>query len=191
MIKNDIPVLKAELKRVRIIAAHAGTGKSTLAKKFPERFVDFVCMPYKYHLPEQFDENDNESCKASPEHELNFDYPDNYYDAIISEFNKHNKTLIVPPDWRLLMLFNSKDIPYILCYPENTEEAKNVYRERYINRGNSEHFLEIFIDGWENFMEFFETDRFGHKIVLKPQQYLTDVLDEIVKLTGVSEDDGC
>jgi hypothetical protein len=31
-----------------IIAAYAGTGKTTLAKKRPDEFVDFICMPYKF-----------------------------------------------------------------------------------------------------------------------------------------------
>jgi adenylate kinase len=29
-----------------IIAAYAGTGKTTLANAYPQKFTDFVCMPY-------------------------------------------------------------------------------------------------------------------------------------------------
>ena len=174
-----LPVLESELKRVKIIAAHAGTGKSTLVKRFPERYIDFVCMPYKYSLPKAFDESENESCKANPDHELNCDYPDNYIEAMMSELNKNDKILIIPPDWRVLLHLQTEEIPYILCYPKNTKESKEAYRKRYIERGNSENFLEIFIDGWDNFMKSFESDKRGHKVILKPHQYLTDVLDEI------------
>ena len=31
-----------------IIATHAGTGKTTLARMYPDRVIDLVCMPYKY-----------------------------------------------------------------------------------------------------------------------------------------------
>ena len=33
-----------------IIAAFAGTGKTTMAKLYPQTAIDFVCMPYKYEL---------------------------------------------------------------------------------------------------------------------------------------------
>jgi len=33
-----------------IIAAFAGTGKTTMAKLYPQTAIDFVCMPYKYEI---------------------------------------------------------------------------------------------------------------------------------------------
>ena len=174
-----LPVLIAEMKRERIVAAHAGTGKTTLAKLYPDRFVDFVSMPFKYDLPEEFDENENESSKADPNHELNISWPYNYFDAIKTEINSSDKILLVPPDQRLMWMFRSEDIPFVLCYPENTTAAKAAYRERYTKRGNTDRFLEIFIDGWDGFMKTLTAETFPRHIILKPHQYLTDIVEEI------------
>jgi len=68
-----------------IIAAYAGTGKTTLAKTWPHRFVDFVCMPYKYLL----EQNNNcaESCKANPNNIMRDEWPYNYVMAWIHMVN--------------------------------------------------------------------------------------------------------
>ena len=58
-----------------IIAAYAGTGKTTLARLYPQVAVDFVCMPYKYQL-EQDGESD-EACKANPDNVMQDDWPYN------------------------------------------------------------------------------------------------------------------
>ncbi|MCL2639072.1 MAG: hypothetical protein FWD48_11975 [Oscillospiraceae bacterium] len=65
-----------------IIAAHAGTGKTTFTKMHPHEAIDLVCMPYKYILPEEHDKSESESCKANFDNEFNFDYPENYFNAI-------------------------------------------------------------------------------------------------------------
>jgi hypothetical protein len=170
-------------QRIRIIACHAGVSKTTLAKQHPEKFDDFVCMPYKYCLPEKFDEAENELCKANFELELCCDYPHNYFEAIEKTLAESDKTLLVPADWRLLALLAEANIPYLLCYPENTETAKEAYRKRYTDRGNTEDFIDIFIGGWDNFMYFLENDRYGCHIDLKPEQYLSDVIGtEIVNI---------
>ena len=38
----------------KIIAAFAGTGKTTLAMRYPDLVIDFVAMPYKYYLINSF-----------------------------------------------------------------------------------------------------------------------------------------
>ena len=180
--KKWLPVLEKELKRERIIAAHAGTGKASLAKQYPEKFIDFVSMPYKYILPKKYEENDSESCKANLDYQPNMDWPYNYRDAILAQLNKSDKMLLVPPDWRLLYMLYVAEVPYMLCYPENTAEAKAAYRKRYKDRGNSKSFLKLFIDGWDNFMHFLEKDdNCSRKLILKPHQFLADVVEEICK----------
>jgi hypothetical protein len=154
-----------------IIAAHAGTGKTTLARMFPETVTDFVCMPYKYYLPETVEYD--EANKANPNLVMHDDWPFNYIDAIKNVQND-NKFLLIPPVWVVLFHLQMDKIPYLLCYPRR--DAKEIYRQRYIERGNSEDFLSIFIDGWDNFMDAFEADTYGQHIVLEPHQFLSDVL---------------
>ena len=174
-----LPAQEIEFMRIRIIAAHSGTGKSYLAKLYPEKYRDFICMPYKYRLSESFNTNESESCKANPDNDINRDYPHNYIKAIKNALIKTDKTLIIPSDSMVLRLLKNENIPYLLCYPENTVEAKEEYRKRYIARGNSEDFLRIFVDndGWENFMNVLKMDDYGVHIVMKPSDYLSDIIE--------------
>lgn len=154
-----------------IIAAHAGTGKTTLARMFPNEMVDFVCMPYKYYLPgnSEYDETN----KARSDLEMREDWPYNYVDAI-KEALKSGKTLLIPLAWNVLLHLEMEKIPYLLCYPRR--DAKEIYRKRYIDRGNSDEFLSIFIDSWDGFIDALEEDSYGQHIVLEPHQFLSDVL---------------
>lgn len=155
-----------------IIAAFAGVGKTTLAKMHPDRFTDFVCMPYKYYLPGTNDEG--EANKANFDLEMREEWPYNYTEAIM-EALKGKKTLLIPTVMHVLFLLEMKDIPYTLCYPRR--DAKEVYRQRYIARGNTEDFLSVFIDGWDEFMGFLETNTYATNIVLEANQFLSDVIN--------------
>jgi hypothetical protein len=158
----------------RIIAAFAGVGKTTLAKKSPQAMVDFTCMPFKYHLPNQLD-SECEAYKANPDYEMRDEWPDNYIEAI-KEALCSDKTIIIPSDTMVLFRLSLENIPYFLCYPQR--EAKEVYRQRFIDRGNTENFIDIFIGRWDLFMDSLESDTYGRHIVMKPHQFLSDVVDK-------------
>lgn len=152
-----------------IIAAYAGTGKTTLANKYPNIFVDLECMPYKYSDREKpFDE----SCKANFDYELNDEWPYNYIDAI-KNFPDKTKIILIPPDLYVLGLLMTDNISYYICYPERN--AKEEYRKRFIERGNTDAFIDIFIGGWDRFITSFENNKFGERIILKQNEYLEDV----------------
>jgi len=159
----------------RIIAAHAGTGKTTLAKMHPERHVDFVAMPYKYYLSNG-DIEDAEHRKADFSLEMQKEWPQNYIDAILHELEQHDKILLIPSTGNVLQSLAAAGIAYFLCYPRR--ELKEEYCKRYELRGNSEDFLFVFIDGWDGFMDSLEADRHGEHIVLEEDAYLSDVFCE-------------
>lgn len=154
-----------------IIAAFAGTGKTTFAARHPDDVVDFVSMPYKYHLPKV--DNALESCKANPDYEMQLDWPYNYVKAI-KEYPDKEKILLIPSDYLVLSLLRKEDIRYILCYP--VREAKEEYRKRFIDRGNTEDFLSVFIDRWDGFMDSLERDPAVSRYVMQPEQYIGDVI---------------
>ena len=156
-----------------IMAAFAGTGKTTLASLYPQTVIDFFCMPYKYYLDDN-DGKNHESNKAKPDYVLQDDWPDNYVDAIKQNLNL-NKILLIPSDWRVLSMLRNVKIQYTLCYPKRS--AKEVYEKRFIDRGNSEYFLDIFIGRWDSFFDALEKDKYGRHIILEPDQYLSDVID--------------
>jgi hypothetical protein len=155
-----------------IIAAHAGTGKTHFASLYPELTIDLVSMPYKYILTN--DTPYDESSKANPENILNPDWPNNYISAIKQNLES-DKILLIPSDFLVLDLLKNEKLHYFLCYPQRN--AKEIYCERYIKRGNSDEFIDIFIDGWDKFMDRFEKDTYGQHIVLQPEQFLSDVID--------------
>ena len=157
-----------------IVAAHAGTGKTHFAKKYPHKVIDFVCMPYKYFLPANTE--DNETCKANSNHIMRPEWPDNYAADLISMQNS-DKTILIPSIIPVLQMLDIEDIPYLLVYPQR--DAKEDYLQRYIDRGNSENFLDIFIQGWDCFLVGLEAHTGGQHIVLKAHEFLSDALEVI------------
>lgn len=154
-----------------IIAAYAATGKTTLAKLYPEKIVDFVCMPYKYQL--EPDENCGETCKANPDNIMRDDWPYNYVYAIMEIMNS-GRHILIPTDLFVLMSLRMEKIPYLLCYPQRN--AKDVYLQRMLNRGNTEAFIDIFIGRWDDFISEFEKDTHGQHVILNPCEFLSDAI---------------
>jgi hypothetical protein len=157
-----------------IIATYAGTGKTTLAKLCPDTVTDLVSMPYKYELDDQ--DIDSEACKANPDNIMRAEWPYNYVSAIKKALG-NGKIILIPSSWPVLYNLQIEKIPYVLCYPQ--KDAKDAYLKRFLDRGNTETFIDIFIGGWDRFMENLEKDSHGLHIVLKPHQYLSDVIDAI------------
>ena len=163
-----------------IIAAHAGTGKTRFANTIFDS-IDFICMPYKYYLPDgMLSCEESESKKADPGLIIRDEWPDNYIKAVINQYNE-KLYVIIPPVISVLTALRDEEIPYILCYPEKS--AKEEYERRYKERRNTEDFLDIFIGHWDQFMDQMESDPGKHHIIMKSNDYLTDMLpkfDEII-----------
>jgi len=157
-----------------IVAAFAGTGKTTAATLFPQTVIDFVCMPYKYAL-EQGDDA-GEAGKANPNNVMRDEWPRNYVDAIKAAMTE-DRILLIPTDLIVLWLLQRESIPYWLVYPQR--KAKDVYHQRFLERGNTESFIDVFIGRWGSFFNAFEQDTYGRHIVLEPHQFLSDVLPRI------------
>ncbi|HVI42980.1 MAG TPA: hypothetical protein VM577_20425, partial [Anaerovoracaceae bacterium] len=110
-----------------IIAAFAGTGKTYFCN-YVEGAKDFVCMPYKYFMPDIInDDMEDEKIKADFSLEMNPEYPQNYINAILENMEKY-KYLVIPSDSRVLAGLEGRHIPYILCYPLRSSKEK--YRKR-------------------------------------------------------------
>jgi hypothetical protein len=155
-----------------IIAAYAGTRKTYFASLYPNIAIDMICMPYKYALTENT--SCDESSKANPENILHNNWPLNYF-SVIKQNLESGKLLLIPSDLLILELLRKEKLHYCLCYPK--KNAKEIYRERYIKRGNTTEFIDIFIGKWDKFMDSFENDSYGQHIVLQPDQFISDVID--------------
>lgn len=68
-------------------------------------------------------------------------------------------------------------IDYTLVYP--SRDIKEEYVQRYIDRGNNEHFVETLQEKWDIFIDEIEQETFPSLIQLKAGQYLADVINNI------------
>jgi len=156
-----------------IIAAYAGTGKSTFGQRV-EGAVDLPSMPYSRILPPK--EGTKQECeaeKAAPYLLSNPQYPYNYVLEILKAEQAYQYVLI-PTAIGVIRELNELGRTVVLCYP--TKEQKEDYRQRFLDRGNSEDFLDVFIECWEGFLgPFWEQEVEGIHIPLEKGQFLTDV----------------
>ncbi|MCL1988413.1 MAG: AAA family ATPase [Firmicutes bacterium] len=164
---------------IQIYACHAGTGKTTLARMQPHKYIDFVAMPYKYYLPNS-PETFVESQKADASLQMRLDYPYNYIVALIMQLDTTDKILLIPPENKVLDYLRQLEIEYMLFYPPNTPESKLEYQNRYINRGNNQNFLDIFIGNWDDFIKSLENDECEKKIVIPPDKFLSDIVNFVL-----------
>ena len=100
------------------------------------------------------------------------EWPFNYVEAL-QEILDSYKYILIPSDVLVLSFLRQADLSYQLCYPERG--LKEEYQKRFIARGNSETFLEVFIDSWDRLLGACERDNFGKHIVLGTNQFLADV----------------
>jgi len=85
---------------------------------------------------------------------------------------------MIVPDSMVLERLRRNGIPYVLAYPER--RCKDEYKDRFIRRGNTDEFLNIFIHGWDRFMDSYENTYCTSRLVLKSGEFLTlDMLKAI------------
>ncbi|SJZ74790.1 hypothetical protein [Eubacterium coprostanoligenes] len=66
------------------------------------------------------------------------------------------------------------DIPFSFVFP--VYELKDEYRNRYIKRGNTDNFIEVFITNWDYWIGMFKVKKGCKKIELKTNEFLSDVI---------------
>lgn len=125
----------------KIICGFAGIGKSTMAKQFVG-VIDLESTPF---------EKDWERYVKVAKH-----MADNGYIVLLSCHKE------------LRELLHSHGIQYTLAIPRKSERGE--YVKRYKNRGNSEAFVKLLEDNWDNFLEILPHE----KHVLVVEDYLAN-----------------
>lgn len=172
---------------MRIIAAFAGVGKTHFCNLYPNA-LDFVVMPFKYTNFAQIATNcaEGESIKAHPALELRRDWRTFYYQALIDTYRCYpGEILVIPTDSSILCRLEQDAIPYTVVYPNRS--LKEEYRQRYLSRGNTESFLDVFIGGWDMWMDSLR-DNNGNHIELQSGEFLSDVIQLPNSDLGIVED---
>lgn len=156
-----------------IIAAYAGTGKSTFAVRI-EDTVDLPIMPYRWILPPtDKPPAELEGEKGALYRLADPRFPTNYLYEILNAERMY-KFVLIPTNAEVIRhLQEDYGRKVLLCYPKDI--CREEYRERFIARGNSASFLELFIDGWDCFLRPLRENRQGIHISMEPGEYLTDL----------------
>ena len=146
-----------------IIAAYAGAGKSTFAKKV-EGAVDLPIMPYKWILPPTEKDSAELEAEKGALHRLRDPrFPENYL-AEILRAERECRFVLIPTDCEVIRrLCGDYGRKVLLCYPEDS--CREEYRARFLARGNSETFLNLFVDNWDCFLAPVREYRHGVRYV--------------------------
>ena len=160
-----------------IIAAYAGTGKSTFAQRI-EGAADLPIMPCKWILPTTGKTGAELEGEKGALHRLaDPRFPYNYL-AEVLKAERVSRFVLIPTDLTIIRhLREDYGRKVVFCYPG--EDCREEYRARFVARGNSESFLELFIDGWDGFLEPARDYSRGVHIVMEPGEYLTDLLPRL------------
>ena len=160
---------------MRIIAGFAGVGKSYYCRKNPNA-VDFAIMPYKYiNFNQIATKMAGEEIKAKGDLILREDWQATYYRALLEAYhNNPDKVYVIPTVVGILKNLERDQIPFLLVYP--AKELREAYRERYLTRGNTQEFLDVFIGCWGTWM--YNIRRCGgvHLELTTEDSYLSDIL---------------
>lgn len=153
-----------------VICGYGGVGKTELAKKY-SNVVDLESIFWKWNYHEDIS-NNVEHYKIYNDREENINYPYNYIDAIKESINKYDIVLVAYSD-TIIQSLKDNHIDFLLCYP--TEDSKDIYLQRYKNRGNNEELINIVKETFEE--EISEAaNRHLPSIVLKGEETLEDYL---------------
>ena len=158
-----------------IIAAYSGTGKTTFAARF-ENAADAVNMPWHRILPPKESE-DGERKKGRADVLTDPLYPENYIVNILRSEREYDYVLI-PTDMEVIRRLREEyGRKVVLCYP--ADELKEEYRERFVSRGNSEEFLDLFIGDWDVFLGPVREYGNAVHIVMGAGEHLTDLKERL------------
>lgn len=158
-----------------IIAGFAGTGKSTFAA-WVENAIDLTSMPFSRILP-AVKSGEPEAEKAAPWLLNDPLYPDNYVAAVLRAERRYDYVIIPTSEWVIYRLQKEYGRRIVVCAP--TDECREEYRRRFVDRGNSEDFIEVFIGKWEEILSNVrELDNVVH-IPLGPGEHLTDIREKL------------
>lgn len=98
------------------------------------------------------------------------------YSSVAEHMRKNGYIVAVAAHADMRRTMMDKNIPYVYVIP--SEDSREVYQENYAQRGNHQEFIEFMNKMWTPFRTTLEKE---HVYELQKDQYLPDVLDELIK----------
>lgn len=163
-----------------IIAGFPGTGKTWCVNNLKEKYnMEDSDSSYFSWL---YNEKKEKTEIRNPE------FPENYVNYIKSQIGKVD-IIFVSTHKEVRKALMENQIPYVLVYPENTEDNKIDYIARFLNRDSSTAFIEKIKENWDNFLSDIGTEQWPVHYVLSSsieptKKYLKDVIEDIVEVNS-------
>ena len=149
----------------RVIAALAGTGKSSFFKAATlkgYKVLDLDSVLYSHFIDYQGNKIDNPF------------FLENYRNAIIRNMDIYD-FILIGTHKELREMLKDYNIQYTLIYPKIS--LMNEYLLRYIHRGDSNRFITSIMDNWDEYIVQMMSDNYPEKIVLGPGKFILDVIE--------------
>jgi len=162
-----------------IISGFAGIGKTTLSKKIGN-ILDLESSKFKWILPDDMKQLNNEEGKGLTIRNLNPDWPENYITTIYSQLeNPDIEAIFISPSDEILDRLTVDGVKFIIVYP--SLDSKSDMLERYKDRNNSVEFVHKLDALYEAIIESI-VNRPEKSYVLGKGQYLSDIYPQLLTL---------
>jgi hypothetical protein len=148
------------LKKIPVI------GKSILISAFPATGKTSYCN-FDY-MPEGF------ACDSDSSKFDKTNFPENYIEHIKEMISNGYSRIFVSSHKDVRDALLSNDMPFVLIYPKI--DLKEEYLNRYKNRGNSEAFIKLISDNWENWINECKNQKGCFHIELESNQFIANVI---------------
>ena len=153
------------MKKGIVVYRFAGIGKTYICNKF-ENACDLEEEMFRYL---SIDHNNIERNKGISKKE-NEDFPNNYFRAIEEALLKYDYVFV---SYNAIKYCQEHGIKYMLFFPSLNQ--KKDYLNRYIQRGNSQNFIDNLAENYEKFIKKESKDSYAEEIVfLKKNEFLED-----------------
>ena len=134
----------------KIIVGYAGIGKTYLGNTFSD-VIDIDSSDYHWIYHNLEIACDIERRKDCIDRELNPAWPSNYIEAISQLYDQEKYSyILVVFKIELLPLLFERGLPFIIVAPR--EELKEEYRQRYIDRNNTDAYISRMLLEWDDDM---------------------------------------
>lgn len=143
-------------------------GRSLIVSAFPGTGKSYYCNIQQEYVPEGF------SCDSDSSKFDKSNFPENYIAHIKEQVVKGIGRIMVSShkDVRDALIVNQ--LPFVLVYPDIS--LKHEYINRYIERGNTNSFIELLNANWEKWINECEGQPHCLRIKLNSGQFLGNVL---------------
>lgn len=147
-----------DMKRLGVVVCgFFGIGKSSVTKYRPD--ISFYDLDATHFKKEPHWENLYVDCALALRHD---------YDIIS-----------VKSSDKVMARLAELGVEFYVVYPNRY--AKRDFMERAVKNGYSREWIQNFFSRWEEFIEEIEQEENSHKIILQNGEYLSDIVDRIVR----------